>query len=91
MKQLSRQKSAERSLAGPGVFFLEHPAAYALSLSGAGAAVGIFATRAGRSRGFRRRGWILMCALQAAIFIAMVAVRKDARRSAHAPHHRAPA
>lgn len=80
MRQVSREKSAERSLSGPGVFFLEHPAAYGLSLSGAGAAVGIFATRAGGSSGFRRLGWFLLCALEAAIFIAMVFVRRDARR-----------
>jgi hypothetical protein len=72
----------KRSLGGPGAFFLKYPAAYALSLSGAGAAVGIFATRAVRSRGRRRLGWILLCTLEAAIVVGMVFVRDDARRSA---------
>ena len=44
----------ERSLGGPRAFFRKHPLAYGLSLSGAGAAMGVFATRAARSRGLRR-------------------------------------
>jgi hypothetical protein len=70
-----------RDLNGPGKFFADHPAVYALSLSGAGTAVGVFAARAAQSRGTRRLGWIILFALEAAIFIGVVVVREDARRS----------
>jgi hypothetical protein len=65
---------------GPGTFFARHPALYALSLSGAGTAVGIFAARAAQSRGSRRLGWSLLFVLEAAIFIGIVVVREGARR-----------
>lgn len=74
----------KHAVEGPARFFAEHPALYALSLAGAGSAVALFATRAAGSRGARRLGWIALFALEAAIFIGMVVVREDARRSLHA-------
>lgn len=73
-----------RTLEGPARFLAERPAAYALSLAGASVAVSIFATRAATSRGARRLGWIALFALEAAIFIGIVVVREDARRSLEA-------
>ena len=71
-----------RSEGGPGSFFAAHPAAYAISLSGAGAAGGVFASRAARSRGLKRLGWILLFALEVAIFIGIVSSTGNAKRSA---------
>lgn len=70
-----------RSLEGPARYFAEHPVAWALSLAGSSAAVSIFATRAATARGARRLGWIALFALEAAIFIGIVVIREDARRS----------
>jgi len=70
-----------RTLDGPGRYFAEHPVAWALSLAGASAAVSIFATRAAFARGPRRLGWIALFVLEVAIFIGIVVVREDARRS----------
>jgi hypothetical protein len=66
---------------GPGEFLATHPVAYSLSLSGAGAAVGIFAYRAATSRGLKRVGWVLLSALEAMIFIGVVVVAEDAKRA----------
>jgi hypothetical protein len=65
---------------GPGEFFARHPVAYSLSLSGAGAAVGIFASRAARSRGPRRLGWILLSALEAMTFVGIIVVTRQAKK-----------
>lgn len=67
---------------GPGEFLAAHPVVYALSLSGAGTAVGIFTYRAATSRGLRRVGWMVLSALEAIIFIGVVAVTADAKRAA---------
>jgi len=71
-----------RSEGGPGSFFAAHPVAYAVSLSGAGTATGVFASRAARTRGLKRIGWILLVALEAAIFIGIVSSTEHAKRSA---------
>ena len=65
---------------GPGVFFANNALAYALSLSGAGTAVGIFAARAATSRGLKRLGWALLSALEAVIFIGIIVVTEKAKQ-----------
>ncbi len=65
---------------GPASFFATHPVAYSLSLSGAGAATAVFATRAARSSGIKRAGWALLCALEAAIFMGIVTSTESAKR-----------
>jgi hypothetical protein len=77
-----RQPVPQRRTKGPAEFFLEHPAIYAVSLAGAGVAVGIFAARARGAHGLRRFGWALLFALEAAIFTGIVVTRERARRSA---------
>lgn len=69
-----------RGVGGPGSFFSEHPAAFALSLAGAGTAIGMFAWRAARARGARRLGWAALFALEVVIFVGIVVAREDARR-----------
>lgn len=83
--QVSQNDSEGRVLScaqGPGEFFANHPLAYVLSLSGAGAAVGLFATRAATSRGLERLGWALLSALEAIIFIGIIVVTEEAKRAA---------
>ena len=67
---------------GPGEFFANNALAYALSLSGAGTAVGLFAARAATSRGLSRLGWALLSALEAVIFIGIIVVTEEAKRAA---------
>jgi len=67
---------------GPGEFLASRPVAYSLSLSGAGAAAGIFAYRAAASRGLKRVGWALLSALEVMIFFGVAVVTEDAKRAA---------
>jgi len=64
-------------LRGPVGYLAEHSTARALSLSGAGTAAGVFATRALRSRGARRVGWALLAVLQVVIFVGILNVRRQ--------------
>ena len=85
LHQVSQNACAGRVLScaqGPGEFFANNPLAYALSLSGAGTAVGLFATRAATSRGLKRLGWALLSALEAIIFIGIIVVTEEAKRAA---------
>jgi len=65
---------------GPGGFFATHPTAYALSLSGAGTATALFASRAARATGMKRAGWAMLCALEAVVFIGIVTSTQRAKR-----------
>jgi hypothetical protein len=83
--QVSQNDCAGRLLSrlnGPGEFFANNAFAYALSLSGAGTAVGLFATRAATARGLKRLGWALLSALEAVIFIGIIVVTEEAKRAA---------
>lgn len=66
---------------GPGEYLATHPVAYALSVAGAGTAVGVFASRAATSRGLRRLGWVLLFALEATIFVGVVVATENAKRA----------
>ncbi len=63
---------------GPGEYLAKNPIAYVLSLFGAGTAVGAFAFRAAGSRGPKRLGWVLLCALEMAIFLGIIVVTEGA-------------
>ena len=67
------------SLQGPARFFADHPAARAMSLAGAGSAIGVFVARAGRSRGARRFGWTVLALLEMVIFAGIIGLRGEHR------------
>jgi len=71
-----------RTAKGPGQFFAAHPIAYAMSLTGAGFAVAVLASRATRARGLKRQGWILLSALEAVIFVGIVTSKRTAAKRA---------
>lgn len=68
---------ASRELQGPTKYIVEHPGVYALSLSLAGTAVGMFAARAAKSRGLKRLGWVLLLILESIIFVGIFRLRAD--------------
>jgi hypothetical protein len=74
---MPRTCATSRALQGPVKFLADHPAARALSLAGAGSAVGIFVARAGRSRGTRRIAWTVLALLELFVFAGILGVRRE--------------
>jgi hypothetical protein len=67
--------------AGPGRFFVRHPAHYGLSLTGAAAGAMAFAARAVRSRNrWQRLGWIALSCLQVVTLVGIRRARRNALR-----------
>jgi hypothetical protein len=65
--------------ARPGRYFVDHPAVYGLSLTGAGGIAGYAAFRACRHAEVRAFRWIGLAVLQVAITVGIVSVGRRAR------------
>jgi len=66
----------ERELQGPAYYIATHPAAFVASLVGAGCATVLLARRAAGAGGLRRLGWIALSALEAAVVLGILGLRK---------------
>ncbi len=73
---------------GPGQYFAAHPAAYRLSLAGAGGTALYAAMRTLRTPGPRRVPWLALAVLEAAITCGIVCARRAATPATAVTGHR---
>lgn len=69
------------SVRGPGRYFADHRAMYRLSIVGSAGTAGYATYRAVRVAGRRRRQWIALAILEAAITAGLVSATAQTRRA----------